>query len=60
MASEYDYTCKDAKIYSMDKDQVYNIWKSNVIDEKTNKVVKTNKQDLFDKVLGANLELLEK
>jgi hypothetical protein len=34
--SEYDYTCKDAKLYSMDKDQVYNIWKSHVIDEKTN------------------------
>jgi hypothetical protein len=33
---------------------------ASVIDEKTNKVIKTNKQDLFDKVLGVNLELLEK
>ena len=33
---------------------------ASVIDEKTNKIIKTNKQDLFDKVLFANLELLEK
>lgn len=33
---------------------------ASVIDEKTNKVVKTNKFDLFDKVLGSNLENLEK
>ena len=33
---------------------------ASVIDEKTNKVVKTNKFDLFDKVLGANLSNLEK
>ncbi len=33
---------------------------ASVIDEKTNKVIKTNKFDLFDKVLGANLENLEK
>jgi hypothetical protein len=34
--SEYDYTCNDAKLYQMNKDEVYNIWKSNIIDEKTN------------------------
>jgi hypothetical protein len=33
---------------------------ASVIDEKTNTVVKTNKFDLFDKVLGANLSSLEK
>ncbi len=33
---------------------------ASVIDEKTNTVVKTNKFDLFDKVLGANLNNLEK
>jgi hypothetical protein len=34
--TEYDYTCKDAKIYQMNKDEVYNTWKSNIIDENTN------------------------
>ena len=34
--SEYDYTCKDAKIYQMNKDDVYNTWKSFIIDDKTN------------------------
>lgn len=33
---------------------------ASVIDEKTNTIVKTNKFDLFDKVLGANLANLEK
>ncbi len=33
---------------------------ASVIDEKTNKVVKTNKFDLFDKVLAANLDNLAK
>ena len=33
---------------------------ASVIDEKTNKVIKTNKFDLFDQVLGANLNNLEK
>ncbi len=33
---------------------------ASVIDEKTNTIVKTNKFDLFDKVLGANLSNLEK
>ena len=32
----YDYTCKDAKLYSMNKDEVYNMWKSNIINDKTN------------------------
>jgi hypothetical protein len=34
--SEYDYTCKDTKYYQMNKDEVYNTWKSNIINEKTN------------------------
>jgi O-methyltransferase len=34
--TEYDYTCKDAKIYSMSKEQVYNTWKGYIINEKTN------------------------
>jgi hypothetical protein len=34
--SEYDYTCQDAKLYQMNKDEVYNTWKCHVIDEKTN------------------------
>lgn len=34
--TEYDYTCKDAKLYQMSKDQVYNMWKSQIIDEKVN------------------------
>lgn len=33
---DYDYTCKDSKVYSMDKDQVYETWKRQIIDEKTN------------------------
>ncbi len=33
---------------------------ASVIDEKTNKIIKTNKFDLFDKVLGSNLDNLEK
>ena len=33
---------------------------ASVIDEKTNKVIKTNKFDLFDKILGINLNNLEK
>jgi hypothetical protein len=33
---------------------------ASVIDEKTNTIIKTNKSDLFDKVLGANLSNLEK
>jgi hypothetical protein len=33
---------------------------ASVIDEKTNKIIKTDKLDLFDRVLGANLDNLEK
>lgn len=33
---------------------------ASVIDEKTNKIIKTNKFDLFDKILGTNLDNLEK
>ena len=33
---------------------------ASVIDEKTNTIIKTNKFDLFDRVLGANLANLEK
>lgn len=35
--SKYDYTCKNAKLYQMDENEVYNTWKTNIIDEKTNK-----------------------
>jgi hypothetical protein len=34
--TEYDYTCPDAKLYKMNKDEVYNMWKSNIINEKIN------------------------
>ena len=34
--SKFDYTCKGAVLYSMNKDDVYNTWKSNIIDKKTN------------------------
>ena len=34
--TEYDYTCKDAKLYQMNKDQVYTTWKNQVINEKVN------------------------
>jgi hypothetical protein len=34
--SEFDYTCKDAKLYTMNKDEVYKKWEEQIIDEKTN------------------------
>jgi hypothetical protein len=34
--TEYDYTCKDAKLYQMNKDEVYKTWKNQVINEKVN------------------------
>lgn len=34
--TEYDYTCKDATLYQMNKDEVYNTWKNNIINEKIN------------------------
>jgi hypothetical protein len=34
--SEYDYTCKDAQLYQMNKDEVYNTWKNHIINEKIN------------------------
>jgi hypothetical protein len=34
--NEHDYTCDDAVLYKMDKDQVYNTWKRNKINNKTN------------------------
>ena len=34
--TEYDYTCKDTKFYAMNKDEVYNTWKSNIISENIN------------------------
>jgi len=34
--SEYDYTCKGAKLYSMNQDEVCNTWKSYKIDEQIN------------------------
>jgi len=34
--SDNDYTCKDAQLYQMNKDEVYNTWKSKIINENTN------------------------
>jgi len=34
--TEHDHTRKDAKLYQMNKDEVYNIWKSKIINEKVN------------------------
>ena len=34
--SEYDYTCNDAKLYTMTKDEVHNMWESQKITEKIN------------------------
>ena len=34
--SEYDYTCKDAVIYSMNKEEVHATWKKNIITDKIN------------------------
>ena len=34
--SKYDYTRSDAKIYQMNSDEVYNTWKSQIIDKNTN------------------------
>ena len=34
--TEYDYTCKNATLYKMNKEEVYNTWKNKIIDEKTN------------------------
>jgi hypothetical protein len=34
--SEYDYTCKDARLYTMNQDEVYNTWKSHIINEEIN------------------------
>jgi len=34
---KYDYTCKDARYYQMNNNEVLNTWKSNIIDEKTNR-----------------------
>lgn len=35
--TEHDYTCKDAKIFQMNKDQVYSVWKDQIINEKVNR-----------------------
>jgi len=34
--SEYDYTCEGARSYSMNSNQVLNMWKKSIINEKTN------------------------
>jgi O-methyltransferase len=34
--SEYDYTRDDATIYKMNKDEVYNYWKNNIISDTVN------------------------
>ena len=35
--NEYDYTCKDSKLYQMNKYEVYKTWKNQVINEKVNR-----------------------
>jgi hypothetical protein len=35
--SKFDYTCRSAVLASMNNDEVYNFWKNNIIDEKTNR-----------------------
>jgi len=35
--TEYDYTCKDSKLYSMNKTEVYNTWKHHNVSGKINK-----------------------
>jgi hypothetical protein len=34
--TDYDYTCNDTKLYKMNKDEVYNALKSQIINEKIN------------------------
>jgi hypothetical protein len=34
--SQYDYTCKNATIYKMNNDEVYNTWKKQIINDTTN------------------------
>jgi len=34
--TEYDYTCEDAKIYKMSKEEVLEYWKNNRLDKKSN------------------------
>ena len=34
--TEYDYTCKDAQLYQMNKDEVYGTWQSHIINENIN------------------------
>jgi O-methyltransferase len=34
--TEYDYTYKDAKLYQMNKDEVYKMWESNIVSESIN------------------------
>jgi hypothetical protein len=48
--SEFDYTCKTAILYSMNKDEVYNHWKNNIIDEKTNKWCYTPLEKVQDRL----------
>ena len=33
---EYDYTCKDAKLYNWDKDKTHKHWSENIINDKVN------------------------
>ena len=35
--TEYDYTCSDSKICQMNKDEVYNTWKSQIVNDKVNR-----------------------
>jgi len=48
--TEHDYTCSDAKLFSMNKDEVYNTWKSYTIDEKTNGWCYSNLQQVKNRL----------
>jgi O-methyltransferase len=48
--SEYDYTCKDAKLYSMSFSQVHDTWKNNKITETTNGWCYTPLQKVQDRL----------
>ena len=48
--TEHDFTCPGARIYSMDKTQVYNTWKSYSINESTNGWCYTSLQNVQNRL----------
>ena len=48
--TEHDYTCKDTTFYSMNKDQVYNMWKRNTINATTNRWCYTPLEKVQDRL----------